>query len=69
MPKNREKRAPTYYFQNLPKDYKVVRVKNLAFRYINWKDRGPTSVCPLYGLGLTLEGKEVAIRDVATILG
>lgn len=69
MPKNREKRAYTYYFQDLPKDYKVVRVENLAFRYINQKDRGPTSVCPLRGLGPTLKGKEVAIRDVATTLG
>ena len=68
MPKNREKGAYIYYFQNLLKDYKVLRVDNLAFSYINWKNR-PTSVCPLRGLAPTLEGKKVAIRDVATMWG
>ena len=68
MPKNGEKGAYIYYFQNLPKDYKVLRVNNSAFSYIDWKNR-PTSICPLRGLAPTLEGKKVAIRDIATTQG
>jgi hypothetical protein len=45
-----------------------VRVENSAFRHIDWKNR-PTSVCPLRGLAPTLEGKKVAVGDVATTRG